>query len=186
MIRFARPQVPFNPAYRARFAGAGAVDLNEGRRLPPAPLAPSQPLGPGAENMGELVRLPGANFPPAGSRGVDTVGDADIAPGASATLLTVTTPDNMRFRIVGIGFGADDEVALGFLTWSIRLGPDPAPGYESEAAAVGSVRNLADIFVNVGSSIVVGVLVTSDPSAVLTYRFIARIRGYFYTEEGAR
>jgi hypothetical protein len=183
--RGAFQQSPFNPNYRARQAsGGGVIELERSHGI--APLAPSQPQGSGPE-MGQLVKLPGANFPPAGSRGVDLTGDGNIAPGGTATLITIQVPDNQRFRIAGIGFGAGDEVALGFLTWSIKANGDSVPGYEGATAAVGSLRNLSEIFVNLGSSVVVTVTATAAATAVLTYSYIARIRGYFYMElEGAR
>lgn len=177
---FAR-RPPINPAVRARYAAGGEVPVGPAAMMPQAPLAPSQPGGPGPE-MGTPVMLPGADFPPAGSRGVDLIGDADIAPGASATIITFQIQDNFRLRVAGIGFGADDEVALSFLTWSARLNGDALPGYEQVASAIGSLRNISPVFILVGSSGVFTIQVTSDPSAVLTYRFIARINGWAYNE----
>jgi hypothetical protein len=161
------------------------------RQLPSVDLQPSQPGALGAE-QGVYVRLPGADFPPAGAIAVDQVGDGTIAPGATAALVTIPVPDAVRFRMLGIGFGADDEVALRFLTWSIRTGPasstgDTIPGYVGVASSVGSIRQLADIFVVVGSSLTTTIFALLDPTAVLSYRFICRVRGYFWQEyEGGR
>jgi hypothetical protein len=176
---------PWNPAYRTRLSGGAGrlIELDRSRAI--TPLAPSQPMGPQPE-MGQLVKLPGANFPPAGSRGVDLTGDGNIAPGGTAILITIQVPDTMRFRIAGIGFGAGDEVALGFLTWAIKANGDAVPGYENATAAAGSLRNLSEIFVNLGSSVVVTIVASAAAGAVLTYLYICRIRGYFYSETEAR
>ncbi|MGH7187451.1 MAG: hypothetical protein ACREIB_14380 [Pseudomonadota bacterium] len=170
-----RPDVP-----QRVYGGQSGV----ARTMPPVLIQPSQPGALGPE-QGIYVKLPGADFPPAGARAVDEIGDANIAPGASATLVTVRVPDSYRFRMLGIGFGADDEVALRFLTWAIRADADTIPGYVSVASAVGSIRQLAEIFVVLGSSVTVTVVATSAATAALTYRFICRVRGYFWSEREA-
>jgi hypothetical protein len=149
---------------------------------PGAPGA-SQPgaLGP---QTGTWVRLPGANFPPAGALPVDEIGDAVIAAGATAVLITYTVPTNLILRIEGIGFGADDETALAFLSWSMRVGGDSVPGYVDKPSAVGSIRNLTTIFQIVGASSTVTVTATPSLLAVLPYRYICRIRGWCYNEIG--
>jgi len=173
-----RPQNPFAPALRSVYGGVSAYPLDLG----PAPIVPSQPGGLLPE-QGVPIKLPGANYPPAGAIAVDLVGDGNIAPAASATLVTFTVPDGLRFRADGIGFGADDEVALRFLTWSIRFNGDPvAAGYNNVPAAVGSIRQLAPIFQLVGSSILFTVLAAADPTAVLTYRYVCRVKGWVYSE----
>jgi hypothetical protein len=154
------------------------------RDLPPASREPSQPGALGPE-QGMLVALPAANFPPAGAYPVDEMGDANIAPGGSATLLSVVIPDARRFRMVGIGFGADDETALQFLSWSINA-PDPQPGYINKSSAVGSLRNLTEIFFIIGSSVTVSIVGRSASTAASTYRFIARVRGWLSEERQAR
>lgn len=151
-----------------------------------APIAPSQPgaLGP---QHGIWVKLPGVNFPPAGATPVDEIGDANIAAGGNANLLSVVVPDGQRFRLAGIGFGADDESALAFLSWTI-LAPDPYPGYIAKVAAVGSIRNLTEMFFLIGSSVTVTINGQSSAAAATTYRYICRVRGWFYSEtlgEGA-
>lgn len=168
-----------------RVFGAGQSGL--ARQLPSMDVQPSQPGSFGGPEQGIYVRLPGADFPPAGAVAVDQIGDGVIAPAGTAILVTIPVPDAVRFRMVGIGFGADDEVALRFLTWSIRVGPmssagDTIPGYVGVASSVGSIRQLADIFVVVGSSLVTTIVAQSDASAVLSYRFICRVRGYFWQE----
>jgi len=160
----------------------GAANLARG--IPPVMVQPSQPGQYGPE-QGIFVRLPGANFAPAGAVAVDAIGDANIAPGANAVLVTVTVPSTFRFRMVGIGFGADDEVSLRFLTWSIRFSGDPGPGYNVVSAAVGSIRQLAEIVVVRGSSEIVTVVGFADPNAVLTYRYECRVRGHFWSEQEA-
>ena len=147
----------------------------------PAGIAPSQPgaLGP---QYGQWIKLPGANFPPAGATAVDEIGDGNIAAGGNANLLSVVVPDGQRFRMAGIGFGADDETALAFLSWTI-LCPDPYPGYIAKVAGIGSIRNLTDIFFLIGSSVTVTVNGQNATTAATTYRFICRVRGWLYSEE---
>ena len=149
-------------------------------RARPVSLAPSHPSG-----LGQAVGiiLPGANFPPAGARAVDPIGDASIAPGAVGVLLTVTVPDNLRLVVAGIGFDSDDSVAVGYLTWAILLGPDPVPSYEQMLAAVGSIRQLATIFIVAGSSKTLTVRATIAATAAVTYRYECHLRGWFYSEK---
>ena len=170
--QFTRPGVPINI-----YGGNARV----AKRIPPVDVTQSQPgvLGP---QTGTYVRLPGADFAPAGAIPVDVIGDANLAPGAIGTLVTIVVPDAVTFRIAGIGFGADDEVALGFLSWTIRAFGDVVPGYDNKPAAVGSIRQLAEIFVVQGSSVTVTVQGAIAAGAALTYRYICRVRGWFYSE----
>lgn len=153
--------------------------------LPPVPdvdLAPSQPAGYRPSN-GQPVTLPGAYAAPAGAVPVDQVGDANLAPSAIGTLVTIPVPQQLRFRIAGVGFGADDEVALRFLTWSILINGDPASsGYGSQPAAIGSLRQLSHVFLLVGNTAVVTIQATISSTAALTYRYICRVQGWFYSE----
>lgn len=160
------------------------AELDEFHRTPPASPQPSQPGQLGAE-QGAWVRLPSATSPPAGAIALDIVGDANIAPGGVAVLLTQVVPDNYRLRMAAIGFGADDETALQFLTWSIRFGPDTTI-YVGTPAAIGSIRQLADIFLLAGSSVTVNVVATIAATSVLTYRYICRMRGWFYMDQEAK
>ena len=129
------------------------------------------------------MRLPGADFAPAGAIPVDVIGDASLAPSAIGDLVRVPIPASYTFRIAGIGFGADDEVALGFLTWTIRANNDVVAGYDNKPAAVGSIRVLADLFVIQGSEAVVTVQASISALAGVTYRYICRVRGWFYNEK---
>lgn len=173
-----QPRGPYQPDQRhLRIIGAEVA-----ARGTPARIEPSQADAYGPE-QGTYTRLPGSNFPPAGAIPVDPIGDANIAPAASAVLVTVNVPDTLRFRIAGIGFQSDDDIALGYLTWSIRLGPDPAPGYSQMLAAVGSVRQLSYLYVLVGSSQTVTVVATISPLAPITYRYICRLQGWYYSEK---
>ena len=159
---------PTRPDLPARVFGGGQAD--RARLIPSVDVQPSQPGSLGPE-QGVYVRLPGADFPPAGAVAVDQTGDAVIAPGATANIVTIAVPDTVRFRMVGIGFGADDEVALRFLTWSIRTGaPTQVPGdtivgYVGIPSAVGSIRQLAEIFVVVGSSLTTTIVALSDATS---------------------
>lgn len=177
--RILRPQVPFDPGRRALYGGEVEVP----RDLGPQPLAPSQP-GALESERGVPIRLPGANYPPAGAVAFDAIGDANIAPSGTAALVTIAVPNNLRFRMVGIGFGADDEVALQFLTWAILLNGDAvSSGYTNVFAAVGSIRNLTEIFQVVGSSSSIVVQGTMSAISAVTYRVICRVRGWFYLEK---
>lgn len=172
------PYVPNLPDLR----GVGArVAAEQG----PVRIEPSQPDALGTE-QGSYVRLPGANYPPAGAIPVDVIGDLNLAASAVGVLVTIPLADTYRLRVAGIGFSADDDIALGYLTWAILLGPDPAPGYSQMQAAVGSVRQLADIFVLVGSSQTLTVRATIAATAPVTYRYICRVRGWYYSEKEAR
>jgi hypothetical protein len=179
--------------YRPARRGQYVPNLPELRRIGarvaaeqgPVYVEPSQPDALGTE-QGIYTRLPGANYPPAGARPVDVIGDANLAASAVSALVTITVPDTVRFRIAGIGFGADDDIALGYLTWAILHGSDVAPGYEQQQAAIGSIRQLADIFDLVGSSLTVTVRATisaAAPAAPAFYRYLCRVRGWFYTEQ---
>lgn len=162
----------------------GTVAPGELRQLHtygPQPLAPSMPgaLQPGAHPP---VTLPGMNFQPAGGYAVDVTGDGNIAPGGTASLVTIQVPDNVRFRIIGIGFQSDDVIALSYLTWSIRIFGDASQSYTGLPSAVGSVRQLSYIGQLIGSSALVTIVANIDPNAVLTYRYICRVQGWNYTE----
>ena len=168
---------PYDPNY---------PDLREagrrGRTIPAAETIPSAPPG-----LGQVapIRLPGANFPPAGARAADPIGDAFIAPGATAVLVTVLVPANLSFVVWGVGFNTDDPAALGYLTWAIHLDADPSPSYEQMQAAVGSVRQLATIFVFAGASQNLTVRATIAATAPITYRYICHLRGWYFSEKEA-
>lgn len=175
-----RTQVGYPPHQQLRAGGQIVVPLGGTA----APTQASQPGALGTE-QGVFVRLPGADFPPAGAIPVDAIGDADIAPAGAAVLVTAVVPENLRLRISGIGFGADDEVALGFLTWVPQSDGAAAPGLQQIFAAVGSIRQLANIFMVFGSSATVTVVANIDATAALTYRYICRISGWLYNEQEA-
>jgi hypothetical protein len=168
-----------SPARAQRYAQVRHIVVPAG--IPSAHLQPDLPGALGPE-QGMFIRLPGVNFPPAGGIPVDTSGDADLAAGAVGQLLLVNVPTGSRFRMAGIGFAADDETALSFLTWTIQVDGQPVSGYTQQTAAVGSVRNLTEIFVLTGVSATVSVNVAIDATAAATYRYICRVRGWFYTE----
>jgi hypothetical protein len=175
-------------ADRLRPQNAGLARLGGGleavRNLGPGALDPSQPgaLGP---QTGTYVRLPAVNFPPAGALPVDEMGDALIAPTVTGLLITYTVPSNLILRIEGIGFGADDETALAFLAWSVQLNGDSMSGYVNKPSAIGSIRNLTPIVLVAGTSSVLTIVATPSALAVLTYRYICRIRGWCYSEKEA-
>ena len=168
------------PPNRRRFAGQA---ITVPALIPEAEVQPGQP-GANAPEGGQLIQLPGANFPPAGSRAVDETGDANIAPGTEAVMVTFVVPTMLRNVLVGIGFGADDETATAFLSWSIRLGSESVPGYILKPAALGSLLYLAEIFVLAPSGATVNIVGFASAAAVVTYRYIARVRGWNYIETG--
>jgi hypothetical protein len=176
---YLRRQVGYPVVRRA--AVAQAVEIPPG--LPTQPMPASQPQALGQE-PGQIISLPGVNYPPAGATPVDELGDAQIGAGLSALLLTVTLPDQQRFRMAGIGFGADDETALAFLSFTIFAGPFPVPGYINKRAAIGTIQQLTEIFILTGSSLPITVVGTADPLAVIEYRFLCRVRGWYYFEKG--
>ena len=167
---------PYEPA--GRFGGQSGI----ARSIPPVLVQPSQPGAMGPE-QGTYVRLPGADFAPAGAIPVDEVGDANLAPSGVGVLVTIAIPDTYRLRIAGIGFGADDETAVGFLSWSVRANTDTVPGYVNKPAAIGSIRQLAEVFIVQGSSASVTIQANIASTAVLTYRYICRVRGWFWSEK---
>lgn len=174
------PINPINPARRWRSPPA-PPPIEVVRQIPMGSdsIQPSLPESYGPAR-GTPVRLPAGNFAPDGSVSVDEMGDANIAPGGAAVLITITIPDQLRFHIDGIGFGADDEVALGFLTWAIQESGVGVPGYTAKSSAVGSIRNLTKMDLLFGASQPITVVASSSATAVLTYRFICRVRGWFF------
>jgi hypothetical protein len=175
-------------ADRLRPQNVGRIRLGGGlaavRDLGPGALDPSQPgaLGP---QTGIYVRLPAYNFPPAGALPVDEMGDAIIAPAATAVLITYQVPTNLILRVEGIGFGADDETSLAFLSWSMQLNGDTVPGYVNKPSAIGSIGNLTPIVQMAGTSSILTITGTPAAAAVLPYRYICRIRGWCYSEKEA-
>lgn len=134
---------------------------------------------------GVRVVLPAVNYFPAGGYPIDEISDADIAPGASANVLTFNVPEKVQFRIVGIGFGADDEVALRFLTWNLLVGGNAFRAYGNQSAAIGTIVETSPINFHVRDAVTVIVRLTSDAAAVLTYRFVVRVAGWLFQDEGS-
>ena len=178
MKEYLRPQSGY-PAVR-RMAVQPALRIPP--FIPPAEFGPSQPGAYGTDRT--AIALPGANYPPAGATPVDILGSAAIAPGANGVLLTFQVPDTQRFRLAGIGFGAPDETATGFLSWTITA-PDPQGGYIAKSAVIGSIGFLADVFYVWGSSVLVSVVGTAATDAVVSYNYECRIRGWTWIEGGA-
>ena len=89
----------------------------------------------------------------------------------------------MQLRIDGIGFSADDETALRFLTWRMRTNGNPVAGYYNVPASIGSIREVSDVFVHVSGPQQLELLVSADAAAIITYRYIARVKGWFFGEE---
>jgi hypothetical protein len=149
---------------------------------PPAPI-PAVVPGSVAPEHGILIAQPPVNFPPKGAIPLDEMDDADIAAGATATVITIDVPGTMQLRIDGIGFSADDETALRFLTWRMRTNGNPVAGYYNVPASIGSIREVSDVFVHVSGPQQLELLVSADAAAIITYRYIARVKGWFFGEE---
>lgn len=174
-------QVQFRPG--AMNPNANGLDVPVG--LGPAPYQPSQPRG--APSARRIV-LPGCDYPPADAIPLDTIPEADIAASASATVATITIPDTLTLRIAGIGFGADDESALRFLSWKVNVTPPGTPitPYINMPAAIGSITQPSWVFINIGSSYVITLIVTNNASVTPnTYHYFVRLVGWFYSEKEA-
>jgi len=135
------------------------------------------------------VSLPGEDFPPAGAIPVDQINEADVASGAAAgtAITTITVPDTYRFRIAGIGFGAEDESGLRFLSWTLNVSPPGAPvyGYVNMPAAIGSIAYPAFVFIVLGSSVTFTVQVVNNAAVAVTYHYFVRTQGWYYSEKEA-
>jgi hypothetical protein len=173
-----RYQTPISPALRRLHGGVVEVPVD----LPPAEIAPPSPLGPQPEG-GVPIELPGMFAPAYGSLPQDYFGDANIAPGAEATLISFIVPEGFRCRMDGIGFGADDETALTFLTWRIEVDSTRSDPYVNVPAAVGSITQLSTIIFTAAGGAMVAVIAAAAATAGLTYRYIARTKGWFFTEQ---
>lgn len=179
---FGRPQgrlITPGPVYGPGQLNPQADGLDVPASLGAQPMNPSQPR---AAPSSRRVVLPGADFPPADAIAVDEIGDGNITAGATAVLVTIVVPDTYSFRIAGLGFGADDESSLRFLSWAIFADPPgaPIPGYVNKPATIGSIQHLSTIFTVLGSSVTVTVRGTNN--SVLTHYFVCRLQGWFYSE----
>lgn len=172
------------PAVR-RASVAGGVVIPAGIR--PVEIQSGQP-GALSPEQGIYVRLPGANYPPAGSTPVNEVGDANIQAGGAGLLVTINVPAGQRFTLFAIGFGAADETSLQFLTWTIFVGPNPLPGYIRSSSTIGTLSQLGVIDRVIQASEAVTVVGFSNFTAgthltvPVTYNFYCRVFGWFYAE----
>ncbi len=185
-MAYPKQQVGRPAPLRAANAGATAVPVG----VRPATIMPGQP-GAMSPEQGVFVRLPGSNFAPAGSTPVDEMGDANIGAAATQLFLTVNVPDGQRFTMADIGFTADDETSLQFLSWTIFVGPNPLPGYINKSAVIGTLSQLGilgrvvqasqpvtiigAVSANVGTHLGVGIV----------YHYFCRVYGWFYAEQEA-
>jgi hypothetical protein len=102
-------------------------------------------------------------------------------------------PNGKRFTLAGIGFGAQDETSLQFLTWTINVGPNPLTGYRNKEAVIGTLSMLSHPLTVIQSSQPVTIVGASRAvagthlGAAIVYNFYCRVHGWFYAEaEGAR
>lgn len=185
----------FQPGYdprRGQMTPGGLIsrELQRGAVTPgPGPEGRTQGttvgIGP-APGSGILVALPPVNFPPEGAYPVPILADEDVAPGASATILTFNVPAVRSLRVAEIGFGADDETCLRFLTWSLNINSTPAPGYNGVAATIGTISSPATIVLNVPGPATVTMTVTAALTANVTYRYIVWLSGWLYGQQEVR
>jgi hypothetical protein len=174
------------PAVR-RAAVAGGLQIPPG--IAPVSVQSGQP-GALSPEQGIWVRLPAANFPPAGGSPVDELGNAVLAAGGAAGLmLTIPVPAGQRFTLAQIGFSASDETSLQFFTWTIFFGPNPLPGYINKSAVIGTLGQAAAVDVVTQATQPVTVMGMCSAQAgthlgvAISYTYFARIRGWFYAEQ---
>lgn len=174
-----RPQDLRNQNQRNANADRQPVPVGWG----PGEFQPSQPQGVGSENS-RRIALPGENFPPAGAIPVDRIFEANIASMSTGVVVTIQVPDTYRFRIAGLGVGAEDEAALRFTSWSTMVNPPSAPvyGYFDMPTGIGSIQYPAWVFIVLGSSVVFTLSLTNGTNAG-TYHYFVRVQGWFYSEK---
>lgn len=171
---------------RARRVVTPGVKDRPQPRGPYAPVAPTAPGG-SAPETGVPVALPLFNFPSRGAFDVNEIRDADIAPAASSDVITFDVGSSQQLRISAIGFGADDEVALRFLTWSLFApAGNPVAGYANVPSTTGTLAEPGEVHIHVPGPAQVVMRLTADTGAGLTYRYIARMVGWLYTDEVGR
>lgn len=179
-----RPQDLRNPSQRAANADRASVPVGWG----PAPFKPSQPEGGDPDRR---IILPGCDYPPADAIPVDIIGEADITStgggGVGATVATIIVPDTLTLRVAGIGWSAEDESALRFLSWSALASP---PGstvtpYVNMPAGIGSVAQPSWVFIVLGSSVTFSLFAKNNSVSVPTviYHFFVRVQGWLYSEK---
>jgi len=146
----------------------------------PAPLRAALPRG-----MGEPFRavvLPPFHYAPEGCFPLDLQGEADIAPSTTVNLISFTVPNSQKCRLNGIGFGADDEVGLRFLTWQLLINGDPSQAYGSSKANIGNLSDPSTIIQSATNGQLITLSATMGAGAILPYHIVARITGWLYLE----
>jgi len=128
------------------------------------------------------VTLPGFQTAPQGSIPVDRMFDATIAPGASATLITIPVPQGVMLTLVGVGFDSFDPIALAYLSWSFLRSGDPDREYTNQTAVVGSLREPSPIVFLMGNAQTFTLVLTVNVGSPVSYTYGARVRGWFYSE----
>lgn len=166
------------PPQGAGWAGPATPSPDSG--VQPRPRAPT---GPGTAYPPQY--LPGFNFQPEGSLGIDIENELDIVPGSTVALLAMVVPPTYKARLSGIGFAADDEVALRFLDWVLLIGGDPERRYATNLAVTGTLDDMSPLAVPVGGGQSVTLRVTQNLAAIVTYHIGARLIGWMYRETGA-
>jgi len=62
---------------------------------------------------------------------IDSIAITNLAIGASATLLTLTVPAGLKFRLTHLGTFVRDAGAIGELSWVLRDSGNPVPPYDN-------------------------------------------------------
>lgn len=173
-----RAQSPVIPILRRIHGGVVEVPID----LPAVEIKPPSPEGP-QRDAGLAVALPGEFTPAYGSLPVENIGDADIAPGAEAIIVSYQVPESFRHRMAGIGFSADDETALRFLSWRIEMNSTRQPPYVNVPSGIGSIQQLSTVVFFAPGGTRLDIVASSDPAAGSTFRFICRVQGWHFIEK---
>lgn len=154
-----------------------------GEPVPPAPHRRVQPQGLAPE--GDVaVLLPGCNFPPRGAIGVDQIDETDLTvPATDVVVATIPIPASWIFRVTHIGFSADDELSLAWVTWTLKKGGTPIGNFAARAAAIGSTHDPSGVGL---------LLIDGESTLTLEMRIAAvgsvyshinsRIAGYYFQQ----
>jgi hypothetical protein len=147
--------------------------------------APARPAVAGAmrPGRGSRIQLPGVNYPPEGAHPVDKPGIVLLVGLAGPSVaVTVEVPIDTSLRVDGIGWGADTEIALNLLTWSLLANGSVTEAYFDIPAAVGSFRHTSHVFVHVRGPATVQLLGQNSDVVASSYTYFGRLKGWLYQE----
>jgi hypothetical protein len=130
-----------------------------------------------------LVELPPHLFPPQGSHPIDKPGVVTLTGLAGPSVaVRVLVPLDTNFRVDGIGWGADTEVALDLLTWSLFSQDQVTEAYFDIPAAVGSFRHTSTVFVVIKGPAVVELRGTNSDTVASVFTYFGRLKGWLYQD----